>query len=89
MRAGTWEVAGLVDGLGREPGRDVLVLPGFDGDPWAAHSSLLDEEGWLPLTLGGFLLCGEGRVLLVDLGAGRIDNGRYRGGGLMEIQLSL
>jgi len=84
VRAGPWEVTGLVDGWGREPGREVLVRPGPEADPWAAHSALLDEAGWLALTLGGFLLRGEGRLLLVDLGAGRIDNGRYRGGGLLE-----
>ncbi|MBO0744977.1 MAG: MBL fold metallo-hydrolase [Candidatus Dormibacteraeota bacterium] len=82
MRAGAWEVRGLVDGWGREPGREVLVRPGFEGDPWTAHSALLDDGGWLSLTLGGFLVRGEGRILLVDLGAGRIDNGRYQGGGL-------
>lgn len=82
MRAGAWEVTGLLDGWGREPGREVLVRPGSDGDPWAAHAALLDGGGWLSLTLGGFLLRGAGRILLVDLGAGRIDNARYRGGGL-------
>lgn len=84
MGAGAWEVTGLVDGWGREPGRDVLVRPGREGDPWAAHSALLDEGGWLPLTLGGYLLRRADRVVLVDLGAGRIDNGRYRGGGLLS-----
>lgn len=82
MRIGDWEVTGLVDGWGREPAREVLSRPGWGGDPWAAHSALLEEGGWLPLTLGGYLLRGAGRILLVDLGAGRIDNGRYRGGGL-------
>lgn len=84
MRAGAWEVTGLFDGWGREPGREVLVRAGFEGDPWAPHSARLEEGGWLPLTLGGFLLRGEGRTVLVDLGAGRIDNGRYRGGGLVS-----
>lgn len=83
VRAGDWQVTGLVDGWGREPGREVLVRPGFDGDAWAAHSTLLDPGGWLPLTLGGFLLRGAGRAIVVDLGAGRIDNARYRSGGLL------
>ncbi len=83
MRAGDWEVTALVDGWGREPGREVLIRPGPEGDPWQAHAALLHEGGWLTLTLGSFLLRGAGRLLLVDLGAGRIDNGRYRGGGLL------
>lgn len=82
MRVGAWEITGLVDGWGREPGREVLVRPGREVDPWAPHEGLLDEGGWLPLVLGGYLLRGPGHILLVDLGAGRLDNGRYRSGGL-------
>jgi glyoxylase-like metal-dependent hydrolase (beta-lactamase superfamily II) len=84
VSAGAWEVTGLVDGWGREPGREVLVRAGWEADAWAPHARLLDEGGWLPLTLGGYLVRGAGRVLLVDLGAGRIDSDRYRGGGLVS-----
>lgn len=80
MRIGAWEALPVVDGWGREPGRDVLVRDGAAGDPWAPHENQLDDGGWLPLTLGAYLLRGHGRTILVDAGAGRMGNGRYVSG---------
>lgn len=80
-----WEVEGLIDGWGRQPGREVMVRPGFDGEPWAAHTELLDGDGWIPLPLGLFLLRGAGRVMLVDLGLGPVENRRNRGGALPDL----
>ncbi|MGH7910099.1 MAG: MBL fold metallo-hydrolase [Candidatus Dormibacteraceae bacterium] len=84
MRIGDWEVFGIIDGWGREPGRELCVREGFEGDPWAPHLDLLQEGGWLALSLGSYLVRGPGRVVLVDLGAGRIANDRYQSGGLPE-----
>ncbi|MCX2934323.1 MBL fold metallo-hydrolase [Mycobacterium sp. CVI_P3] len=40
---------------------------------WSSHASLLDEQGFLRLTLGGYLVRSHGRVILVDAGVGPDD----------------
>lgn len=84
MRVGSCEVIALWDGVGREVAADVLVRPGVQ-NPWAAHVETLDAAGDLVFALGGYLvLTGDGRRIVVDAGAGTIDNGRYRGGQFIE-----
>jgi len=40
---------------------------------WSQHASLLDDEGFLRLTLGGYLVRSDHRVILVDAGVGPED----------------
>lgn len=80
MNVGDLEVLPVFDGLGYEVARDVLSRPGADGDPWARHTAHLGPGGRIEFTLGGFLIRGGGRVILVDAGVGTVDNGRYAGG---------
>jgi glyoxylase-like metal-dependent hydrolase (beta-lactamase superfamily II) len=40
---------------------------------WSRHSALLDEEGYLRLTLGGYVVRTGDRVILVDAGVGPDD----------------
>lgn len=80
---GSLRVVTLLDGTGRECGRDVLKRHG-SADAWDAHPGQLDGAGDLHLTLGGFLIRTGDRVVLVDAGAGTIDNGSYRGGRFLE-----
>jgi glyoxylase-like metal-dependent hydrolase (beta-lactamase superfamily II) len=77
------------------------VLPVLDGEmripavgafggkteaDWAKHQDLLDPQGRLSLTLGGFLIRGSGdRVVLVDLGLGSFEmGGRALGGAMLQ-----
>jgi glyoxylase-like metal-dependent hydrolase (beta-lactamase superfamily II) len=79
VEVGDLEVLPVFDGLGYEVAREVLRRPGHD-DPWAPHSGHLDAGRRLEFTLGGFLVRGNGRVMLVDTGAGTISNAKYTGG---------
>jgi len=84
MQVGSLAVIPLPDGHGREVAREVLLRPGFEPDPWTCHLHMLDGEGNLHLPVGGFLLRTGDRVVLIDAGVGTIDNGKYRGGQLLE-----
>ena len=83
MRVGDLEIVPIFDGTGKEQGREVLTRPGVD-DPWACHPDVLDADGVLHLDLGGFLLRTGDRVVLIDAGVGRIDNGQYAGGAFLD-----
>ena len=83
IKVGNITVTPLLDGTGRECARDVLQRDG-DASAWDEHPQETDADGDLHLTLGGFLVRTADRVVLVDAGVGTIDNGRYRGGLLLE-----
>lgn len=55
---------------------------------WSRHAALLDDDGLLPLTLGGYLVRTGDRVILVDAGIGPEDRpGKYAtmpGGKLLD-----
>jgi glyoxylase-like metal-dependent hydrolase (beta-lactamase superfamily II) len=54
-------------------------------EDWAPHRDLLDENGMISMTLGGFLIRGDNRVVLVDVGLGDFEmGGRKLGGRLLE-----
>lgn len=81
MRIGSIVVEPVLDGYGRARARDILKRPGTDGDPWACHQDLLEEDGQtLKMPLGGFLIRTGERVILVDTGLGRRDTGTFAGG---------
>ena len=83
MRIGEVEVLPVIDGAGCELGREVLHRPGV-ADPWSCHPGVLEPDGMLRLDLGGFLVRSGDRTVLVDAGVGRIDNGKYTGGGFLD-----
>jgi glyoxylase-like metal-dependent hydrolase (beta-lactamase superfamily II) len=79
MMVGGARIEPIYDGHGSEPARESLTRPG-PGDSWACHEHLLDGNGDLEFTLGGFLLRTGDRTILVDAGVGTIDNDKYHGG---------
>ncbi|MGH9042962.1 MAG: MBL fold metallo-hydrolase, partial [Acidimicrobiia bacterium] len=84
MKVGRLEIVPLLDGSARLPAADLLRFTGTRDDPWGPHQGLLEADGSLELTLGGFLVRTGDRVVLIDTGVGRIDNGVYRGGGFLD-----
>ncbi|MCL4422515.1 MAG: MBL fold metallo-hydrolase [Actinobacteria bacterium] len=84
MRVGDIEIQPVHDGHATEPAREVLTRPDYPGDPWACHTDLLDAQGNLNLSLGGFLIRSSSRLILVDAGVGRVDNDKYHGGAFLD-----
>ena len=82
-------IAPVFDGQAFENPREVLLRPTFDGDPWAHHSDRLNAEGQLELTMGAYLIRTGDRLMLIDAGVGMIDNGQFKGGGLLTSLLEL
>ncbi len=80
MKVGGLEIVPLLDGSARLPADQLLRFTGPRDDPWGPHQGILEPDGSLALTMGGFLVRTAGRVVLIDTGVGRIDNGVYRGG---------
>jgi glyoxylase-like metal-dependent hydrolase (beta-lactamase superfamily II) len=87
MRVGALRILAVHDGIAELPVADLLRFTGGREDPWAPHRRFVRPDNVLELALGGFLVrtgpTGE-RVVLIDTGAGRIHNDRYRGGGLLD-----
>ena len=85
MRVGAVEILPVRDGTGREVASEVLSRPGVEpSEAWSCHTDQLDGDGALHLPLGGFLVRTGDRTVLVDVGVGGIDNGRYAGGGFLD-----
>jgi len=84
MRVGSLEIVPVHDGWARLPAGDLLRFTGGRADPWLPHERFIAADGSLELSLGGFLVRTGDRVVLVDAGAGRIDNEHYHGGRLLE-----
>lgn len=69
MEIGDFRIEQVIDGAGRfEPTRTFI---GSTDEQWEAHKNLLDADGLLPFTMGGFLLRGGDRTVLVDAGLGK------------------
>jgi glyoxylase-like metal-dependent hydrolase (beta-lactamase superfamily II) len=68
VEIGGYRVDPVVDGEGRL--RPDEALPGVPVACWVRHRALLDDGGLLPIVIGGLLLRGHGRTVLVDLGYG-------------------
>ncbi len=83
MKVGDLDIIPIFDGTAKEQGRKVLSRPGID-DPWACHPDVLDADGALHFDLGGFLMRTADRIVLIDAGVGRIDNGQYIGGSFLD-----
>src|SRR6266571_7204574 len=68
MQIGDLRVDGVLDGTGRfEPTK---AFRGTTSQQWEVHRDLLDEDGLLGFSMGGFLVRGRDRTVLVDLGLG-------------------
>ncbi|MFJ2864446.1 MBL fold metallo-hydrolase [Kitasatospora sp. NPDC087314] len=83
MKIGSMEVLAVTDGVGVEVAADILTRPGVD-DPWACHDHHREDDATLRLPLGGFCVRTGERLVLVDAGVGAFDDGRYRGGALLD-----
>ncbi len=68
MKLGEFSVEHIIDGSGRF--RPTRSFVGSTDEQWADHRYLLDEDGRLPFTMGGFLIRGRNRVVLIDAGLG-------------------
>ena len=77
----------VVDGTGTfEPTRS---FRGTTPEQWALHRDLLDADGRLGFSMGGFLVRGYGRTVLVDLGLGPRTFLGIEGGGFLSSLESL
>lgn len=68
MELGNLRIDSIIDGEGRFiPNK---TFRGTTDDDWSIHQDLLGPDGKLGFTMGGFLVRGNGRCTLVDLGLG-------------------
>ena len=80
MQVGDIRIDAVLDGTAWfEP---TLVFRGSTPEQWEAHRSLLNEDGKLGFSMGGFLVRGGGHTTLIDLGLGPksflgIEGGRF------------
>ncbi len=82
MDVGDVRIDGVIDGAGRfEPTKS---FRGTTDEQWAVHRDLLDEDGLLGFSMGGFLVRSGERTALVDLGVGRHTVLGISGGAFLE-----
>ena len=68
MEVGGYRIDPVIDGEGTMGA--LSSFPQTTKSQWGAHGQFQDPRGQLPWALGGFLLRGHDRVILVDLGYG-------------------
>ena len=68
MIVGDLRIDGVIDGGGRF--RPDKALLSTTPEMWATHRDLLDADGMLQITLGGYLVRGGDRTVLIDAGLG-------------------
>jgi glyoxylase-like metal-dependent hydrolase (beta-lactamase superfamily II) len=71
VRLGDTTVTYLPDGYGRV--NPAAAFPSSADGGWATHAEFLDPDGWLPVSIGSFLIRTPDRAILVDLGLGAVD----------------
>jgi glyoxylase-like metal-dependent hydrolase (beta-lactamase superfamily II) len=84
VQVGKLVIEAVHDGVAREKATTLLRYTGPADDPWAPHRRFVDDDGELELALGAFLVRTGDRVVLVDAGAGHVDNPKYRAGALLR-----
>jgi glyoxylase-like metal-dependent hydrolase (beta-lactamase superfamily II) len=84
LTVGRLHIHPVADGSAVVPAGDFLVYTGGRDEPWAPHAEFLNPDGTLELAMGGFLVRHGDRVVLIDTGVGRIDNGVFRGGAFLS-----
>ena len=60
------------------------AYPDTSDADWAPHAAFLADDGMLEMSLGGFLVRSGDRTVLVDAGVGRITEGLFQGGRLLD-----
>jgi glyoxylase-like metal-dependent hydrolase (beta-lactamase superfamily II) len=74
MRVGDISIEPVYDGTA------ILTTDMFAGSDWTDHEHLLDASGRLTVPVGGFLVRSGGRLALLDLGVGHLDDPMFDGG---------
>lgn len=85
MHIGAFEILPVIDGTMQVPA--TAAFPKTSDADWVPHRDLLDGDGMLSMSLGGFLIRGgpSDRVVLVDLGLGSYEmGGRQLGGAMLD-----
>ena len=82
LHVGDVRIDHVLDGSARF--KPHLTFPDAADEQWAAHADLLDADGLLPFTMGGFLLRGNDRTVLVDLGLGPGELMGIRAGSMID-----
>lgn len=80
MDVGDFTIDQVMDGVGAFS--PTLSFRGTTEEQWEPHRDLLDADGKLGFSMGGFLVRGGGRTTLIDLGLGPksflgIDGGQF------------
>lgn len=81
MNIGDFDIQAINDGSGTEQAAEIISRFS-DAEAWRGHPEEFGHDGRWTFPVGGFLIRGGGRVILVDAGVGPIDEGGYVGGGL-------
>jgi glyoxylase-like metal-dependent hydrolase (beta-lactamase superfamily II) len=87
MRVGELDILPVIDGSARFPASAAFMQAGRKGSDeadWAPHRQFLSEDGKLELALGGFLIRNGDRTILVDTGAGTINDATFKAGQLLD-----
>jgi glyoxylase-like metal-dependent hydrolase (beta-lactamase superfamily II) len=82
MQLGQLRIDPILDGTGRFS--PTMSFQGSTDEQWAAHQDLLDEDGLLPFAMGGFLVRGGDRTVLIDAGLGHGTVMGITGGQLLD-----
>ena len=82
LQVGDFQIDHVLDGSARF--KPHLTFPDATDEQWAAHADLLDADGLLPFTMGGFLLRCIDRTVLVDLGLGPGELMGIRAGSMLD-----
>jgi glyoxylase-like metal-dependent hydrolase (beta-lactamase superfamily II) len=82
MQIGEFRVDHVIDGATRFKPQN--VFPQATDEQWAMHEHLLDADGLMPFTMGGFLLRGGDRTVLVDAGLGPGEMMGIKAGALLD-----
>ncbi|MBA3653840.1 MAG: MBL fold metallo-hydrolase [Actinobacteria bacterium] len=86
MKVGALEILPVIDGSARVPPTAAFAQAGKgseEGD-WSPHQQFVADDGMLELALGGFLIRTAGHTVLVDAGVGRVNDGTFVGGQLLD-----
>lgn len=82
MQVGDLRIDPVIDGTGRFV--PTKSFRGTTDEQWALHRDLLDDDGLLEFSMGGFLIRSENRTVLIDLGLGRKQFLGIEGGGFLS-----
>lgn len=82
IELGDFRVDHVVDGSARFPPTRTFV--GSTDEQWATHRNLLDDDGMIPFTMGGFLVRGRGKTVLIDAGLGKGELMGIKAGAMLD-----